>query len=307
MQTLKIATRSSPLALWQANYVAEQLKQIHPALTVELVPMTTKGDKILNQPLATIGGKGLFIKELEQGLLDHKADIAVHSMKDVPVSWADDFDVPVILERADARDAFVSNDYANLAQLPDNAIVGTSSLRRQAQLYQHYPQLQIKSLRGNINTRLNQLDQGDYHAIILASVGLQRLAFHERIKQYLEPEQMLPAIGQGALGIECRQGDTEVYTLIQALHHQSTALCVNAERAFNQVLEGGCQAPIAAYAKLNDDNTQIYLRGLVGQSDGKVILMDDITGNSADAETLGQQLAEKLLSQGARQILQQYS
>ncbi|MGD8909544.1 MAG: hydroxymethylbilane synthase, partial [Chromatiales bacterium] len=242
-QTIRIATRKSPLAMWQAEHVAAELKRIHPKIVVEIQGMTTQGDKILDTPLAKIGGKGLFIKELEQGLLSGRADIAVHSMKDVPVELPEGLHLSVIMQRGDPRDAFVSNRYKSLDELPDGACVGTSSLRRQSQLAELRPQLQIKSLRGNVNTRLGKLDKGEYDAIILAAAGLIRLGFEERITAFISQEQSLPAIGQGAVGIECRSDDSRVNELIAPLHHPETASCVLAERAMNQRLNGGCQVP----------------------------------------------------------------
>ncbi len=300
---IRIATRKSPLAMWQAEHVAAALKAAHPGIDVELLGMSTQGDKILDTPLAKIGGKGLFVKELEQGMLEGSADIAVHSMKDVPVELPEGLHLPVIMEREDPRDAFVSNAYASLDELPLGAKVGTSSLRRQSQIMARRPDLELLPLRGNVNTRLRKLDEGEYDAIILAAAGLIRLEFAGRIRTFIEPEQSLPAIGQGAVGIECRADDARVNALIAPLHHSHTAIRVLAERAMNNRLEGGCQVPIAGHALLEGD--QLWLRGLVGSVDGKTIIQDEIRGPAADAETLGVTLAERLLDAGAAQILKE--
>ncbi len=299
--TLRIATRKSPLAVWQAEHVAAALRDAHPGLAVELVGMSTQGDKILDTPLARIGGKGLFVKELEQGMLAGTADIAVHSMKDVPVELPEGLHLPVIMAREDPRDAFVSNKFSTLDDLPQGARVGTSSLRRQCQLLERRPDLELIPLRGNVNTRLRKLDDGEYDAIILASAGLIRLGFNDRIRAFLEPDQSLPAIGQGAIGIECREDDERVNALIAPLHHQATATCVLAERAMNHRLEGGCQVPIAGHAVLEGE--QIRLRGLVGSLDGKTIIRGEQRGGAAEAEALGVALAEQLLADGADEIL----
>ncbi|EGV06001.1 hydroxymethylbilane synthase [Haemophilus pittmaniae HK 85] len=298
---LKIATRQSPLALWQANFVKHQLETLHPGLRVELVPMVTKGDVILDSPLAKIGGKGLFVKELEAALLDGRADIAVHSMKDVPMEFPQGLGLSVICRREDPRDAFVSNKYAALADLPAGAVVGTSSLRRQCQLKQLRPDLQVHSLRGNVGTRLSKLDQGEYDAIILASAGLIRLGLAERIRSFIEVEQSLPAVGQGAVGIECRIDDLVVQQLLAPLADQQTTLCVLAERAMNRRLQGGCQVPIGGYAII--ENEQLWLRALVGELDGSQIIRAEGRGDLTTAEQLGVQIAESLLAQGAGQIL----
>ncbi|MCU7810247.1 MAG: hydroxymethylbilane synthase [Candidatus Thiodiazotropha sp. (ex Notomyrtea botanica)] len=300
-QTIRIATRKSPLAMWQAEHVAAELKKAHPGIEVELLGMTTQGDKILDTPLAKIGGKGLFIKELEQGLLSGEADIAVHSMKDVPVELPEGLHLPVIMQREDPRDAFVSNNYKSLDELPQGACVGTSSLRRQSQLAERRPDLKIKSLRGNVNTRLRKLDEGEYDAIILAAAGLKRLGFEERITALIGPEQSLPAIGQGAVGIECRADDAQTNALISPLHHDDTAVCVRAERSMNQRLNGGCQVPIAGYAMLESGN--LWLRGLVGEPDGSDIIRGEVEGATDEAEAMGIGLAERLLEWGADEIL----
>lgn len=298
---LKIATRQSPLALWQANFVKERLENIHPTLTVELVPMVTKGDVILDTPLAKIGGKGLFVKELENALLEKRADIAVHSMKDVPMQFPEGLELSVICKREDPRDAFVSNHYGSLDELPEGAIVGTSSLRRQCQLKQLRPDLDIRSLRGNVGTRLNKLDDGEYDAIILAAAGLIRLGMKERIASFIDVTTSLPAAGQGAVGIECRSDDHLVQALLSPLADEETTVCVKAERAMNERLQGGCQVPIGGYAVL--ENNQIYLRALVGELDGSSIIQAEGKSAVEKAEELGIRIAEQLLEQGADHIL----
>jgi len=302
MQVIRIATRKSPLAVWQAEHVSTALQREHPDLVVELVCMTTQGDRILDAPLAKIGGKGLFVKELEQGMLEGRADIAVHSMKDVPVELPDGLHLPVIMCREDPRDAFVSNRYASLDDVPTGGCVGTSSLRRQCQLAERRPDLRIAPLRGNVNTRLKKLDAGEFDAIILAAAGLKRLRFADRITAYLEPRQSLPAIGQGSIGIECRADDARVNRLIAPLHHPDTHVCVTAERAMNHRLMGGCQVPIAGYAELIEG--EVHLRGLVGEPDGSLILRSERRGPAADANAIGEALAEELLRRGADRIMQ---
>ncbi|GAA6166983.1 hydroxymethylbilane synthase [Sessilibacter corallicola] len=302
-KTLRIATRESALALWQAEYVKAELERIHPDLSVELCPMTSRGDKILDVPLAKVGGKGLFVKELETSMLAGETDIAVHSMKDVPMEFPEGLGLAVICPREDPRDALVSNTYDSFDALPQGAIVGTSSLRRQCQLSSIRPDLEIRFLRGNVNTRLAKLDAGEYDAIILAAAGLIRLEMAERIKQFLEPELSLPAGGQGAVGIECRTDDEQVLALLKPLHDDATAIRVTAERAMNRRLEGGCQVPIGCYAELEGE--EVWLRGLVGRPDGTVILSDEVRGPKAEASELGIQLAERLLSAGAGDILQE--
>ncbi|HHW7506252.1 TPA: hydroxymethylbilane synthase [Mannheimia haemolytica] len=298
---LRIATRQSPLALWQANFVKSELEKHFPQLSVELVTMVTKGDIILDTPLAKIGGKGLFVKELELALLENRADIAVHSMKDVPMSFPEGLGLAVICEREDPRDAFVSNNYYSLEDLPKGAVVGTSSLRRQCQLMAKYPHLEVKSLRGNVGTRLSKLDNGEYDAIILASAGLIRLGLKERIRSYISVEQSLPAAGQGAVGIETRANDERVLNYIAKLNHNSTACCVMAERAMNTRLQGGCQVPIGGYATLNGD--ELTLNALVGSLDGSQIIRASAKGDKQEAEQLGILVAEQLLAQGADKIL----
>jgi hydroxymethylbilane synthase len=300
-ETLKIATRKSPLAMWQAEHAAAILTRLHPDLAVEIVGMTTRGDKILDAPLAKVGGKGLFVKELEQGMLEGIADIAVHSMKDVPVDFPEGLHLAVIMDREDPLDAFVSNRFERLDDLPEGACVGTSSLRRQCQLAARRPDLRIEPLRGNVNTRLRKLDDGEYDAIILAAAGLKRLGFAERIRARIAVEDSLPAIGQGAIGIECRSDDDRVHALIEPLHHQETAQRVLAERAMNAKLQGGCQVPVAGHA-VHDGDT-LYLRGLVGTPDGKQVLRAEGRAPAAEAEVLGERIADDLLAQGADAIL----
>jgi len=305
MTTVRIATRESALALWQAEYVKAQLEHFHQDINVVLVPMTTKGDIWLDTPLAKIGGKGLFVKELEVAMLEDRADIAVHSMKDLPVDFPPGLDLEVICPREDPRDAFVSNTYASLSDLPQGAIVGTSSLRRQCQLKSKRPDLDIRDLRGNVNTRLRKLDEGQYDAIILAAAGLIRLKMSERIAQTIEPEEMLPANGQGAVGIECRLNDDTIKALLAPLECNATRIRVLTERAMNKALEGGCQVPIASYSVISADGKDVHLRGLVGAVDGSEIIESEITGPVEQGEALGNTLAQELLSRGADRILQQ--
>ena len=302
-RTLRIATRQSLLALWQAEFVKARLEELHPDLNVELVTMVTRGDKILDTPLAKIGGKGLFVKELEVSMLEGRADIAVHSMKDVPMEFPEGLGLSVICERETPTDAFVSNTYNHFDELPQGAVVGTSSLRREVQLRERRPDLEIKTLRGNVQTRLGKLDAGEYDAIILASAGLIRLELKDRIKHQIDSTESLPAGGQGAVGIECRMDDLETQALLAPLNHDETAARVIAERAMNKRLEGGCQVPIGCYAELEGD--QLWLRGLVGRPDGTLVLRDDIRGHKESAEALGIELAEKLLAAGAGEILEQ--
>lgn len=300
-QLIRIATRQSPLALWQAEHVRQLLCAQHPDLEVTLVPMVTKGDVILDTPLAKVGGKGLFVKELELALLEQRADIAVHSMKDVPVEFPDGLGLVCICERDDPHDALVSNHYDSLDALPQGAIVGTSSLRRQCQLRAARPDLHIKDLRGNVGTRLSKLDNGEYDAIILAAAGLRRLGLEARIRARLSVQQSLPAVGQGAIGIECRLDDARIRALLAPLNHADTADRVVAERAMNNRLQGGCQVPIGSYAELTGD--QLYLRALVGAPDGSRLLQAEIRGPRTEAEQLGSALAEQLLDAGAGSIL----
>lgn len=298
---LRIATRQSPLALWQAHYVKDRLMACHPGLQVELVPLVTKGDVILDTPLAKVGGKGLFVKELETALLENRADIAVHSMKDVPVEFPPGLGLVTICEREDPRDAFVSNQFDSLDALPEGSVVGTSSLRRQCQIAELRPDLIIRSLRGNVGTRLSKLDKGEYDAIILAVAGLKRLQLPDRVRVALPPELSLPAVGQGAVGIECRLDDQHTRDLLAPLNHDETAIRVLAERAMNTRLEGGCQVPIGSYAELFDG--ELWLRALVGSPDGEQVIRGERRGKPEDAEQLGVALADELLERGARAIL----
>ncbi|MDH3934260.1 MAG: hydroxymethylbilane synthase [Gammaproteobacteria bacterium] len=298
---LHIATRKSPLALWQANYVRDALLARNPGLDVELLTMTTQGDKILDTPLAKVGGKGLFVKELELGMLEGRADLAVHSMKDVPVEFPDGLGLAAILPREDPRDALISNKFSSIDGLPRGARVGTSSLRRQCQLNARRPDLEILDLRGNVNTRLKKLDDGEYDAILLAAAGVKRMGWEERITELLEPEQFIPAIGQGAIGIEIRLDDERVRSLVGELNDQQTAIRITAERALNEALQGGCQVPIAGYSEIS--HGVILLRALVGRPDGSELVQGVISGKPEDAAELGQVLADDLLSRGAREIL----
>jgi hydroxymethylbilane synthase len=301
MKVLRIATRKSPLALWQAEEVSARLRALHPGLSVELVKLTTQGDKILDSPLSKVGGKGLFTKELEQSLLAGEADIAVHSMKDVPVEVEAGLEVAVILERADPFDAFVSNRFSRFDEIAEDSHIGTSSLRRQAQLLTRFPKLKITSLRGNVGTRLQKLDDGRYDAVILAAAGLERLGLAGRIRERISPEISLPAIGQGAIGIESRRHDAAVARLIQPLNHAVTAICVQAERSLNRRLNGGCQVPIAGFAELKDN--QLRLRGRVIDPAGGRLIKSELSGPAQEAETIGLKVAEALLQQGASEIL----
>ncbi len=298
-----IATRQSPLALWQAEHVQRRLLEAHPGLEVELLKMNTQGDIILDSPLAKIGGKGLFVKELEQGLMDGRADIAVHSMKDVPVELPEGLHLPVILEREDPRDAFVSNQYTSFEALPQGAKLGTSSLRRQCQLSALRPDLEVISLRGNVGTRLRKLDEGQYDAIILAAAGLMRLKLTDRIAGKIATDTCLPAIGQGAVGIECRVDDPRVNDIIKILDDEATHIRVAAERALNHRLEGGCQVPIGGFAEI--DGHKLRLRALVGSPDGREMIRGEVNGTVDEAEKMGIELAEDLLSRGADRILKE--
>ena len=300
-KTLRIATRKSPLALWQAEHVKARLEAHHPGLKVELVKMTTKGDQILNSPLSKIGGKGLFIKELEQGMLAGDADIAVHSMKDVPYEVPAGFELGAILKRENPFDAFVSNKFDKISDLPQGAKVGTCSMRRIVQLKATRPDLEILDLRGNVNTRLQKLDDGEFDAIILVCAGLIRLEFEDRIKQQIPAEQSLPAVGQGAVGIEIREGDQAILDLIAPLVDTETTYRINAERAMNAQLEGGCSVPIAGYSTIDGD--QMTLTGLVGNVESGVILKERVSGHVNEAEQLGVALADQLISLGAKDIL----
>lgn len=302
VQSLRIATRASPLALWQARHIKAELERLHGAIAVELLPITTQGDRLLDSTLAAVGGKGLFVKELEQALLDGRADLAVHSMKDVPVDFPPGLGLVAICAREDPSDALVSTRFATLAELPDGARVGTASLRRRCQLLARFPRLQVIELRGNVNTRLARLDRGDFDALILASAGLCRLGFAERIAARLDPAVSLPAAGQGALGIESRCDDHRVQDLVAPLADARTTACVTAERAFNLRLQGGCQVPVASYAEWLDGD-RLRLRGLVGAVDGSRLLAAERTGPAAAAAGLGVGLGDALLDQGAGELL----
>jgi hydroxymethylbilane synthase len=301
MKKIKIATRKSPLALWQAEFVKAELEKHHKGIEVELVKMSTRGDEILGTSLAKIGGKGLFIKELEVGMLEGIADIAVHSMKDVPYELPEQFELGAILKRENPTDAFVSNNYKCVEDLPLGAKVGTCSNRRIVQIKSLRPDLQILDLRGNVNTRLKKLDDGEFDAIILASAGLIRLGFEERITRQMSFYQSLPAVGQGAVGIEIRKNDTQILELIKPLIDSETTLRLTAERAMNAKLEGSCSAPIAGFATIVDDSLNI--KGLVGDVNNNITLTSSVSGNKNNAKQLGEKLAENLLNQGAKKLL----
>jgi hydroxymethylbilane synthase len=303
MQPLRIATRKSPLALWQSEHVAARLRAAHPGLQVELVPMSTRGDQVLDRSLAAIGGKGLFLKELELAMARGEADCAVHSLKDVPMELEPGFALAAILARADHADAFVGNDFDGIDALPRGARVGTSSLRRQAQLRARRPDLELLDLRGNVNTRLAKLDAGEYDAIVLACAGLQRLGFESRIRARLDAPDWLPAPAQGAIAIECRDGDPAVHALCAALDDALTRTCVEAERAMNRALHGSCHVPVAALAQLEEGGARIVLRGLVGSAaDGRMVRAE-VAGAAAAPELLGVQVARRLLDAGAGEFL----
>lgn len=300
MTTLRIATRKSPLALWQSEYVADCLRRAHPGLQVVLVPMSTRGDEVLDRSLAAIGGKGLFLKELELAMLRGEADCAVHSLKDVPMELDPPFVLPAILPRHDPADAFISNTHATLLALPQGARVGTSSLRRQAQVRALRPDLQLSDLRGNVNTRLAKLDQGDYDGIILAVAGLERLGLGARISERLQPPHWLPAPAQGAVAVECAGG--EMLHLMAALDDAPTRACVEAERAMNRTLHGSCHVPVAAIARWQDETT-LHLQGMVGSAEDGRAVRAEASGAAADPEALGQQVAQRLLAAGAGALL----
>lgn len=304
LKTISIATRKSPLALWQAEHVKAQLQQHHPELEVDLVSMQTQGDRILDKPLSLVGGKGLFIKELEQALYEHRADIAVHSMKDVTIDMPEGLQLPVILERGNPHDAFISEKYKRISDLPQAAVVGTSSLRRKCQLMAWRGDLVIKDLRGNVGTRLNKLDDGEYDAIILAVAGLIRLGLEDRISEIIPADIILPAIGQGAIGIQMRTGDNDVMEMLASLNHKTTQQRVETERVVSRRLFGGCQLPIAAYSEIGQETVKIS--GMVGRIDGSEIIKDSVVGHLQERESLGLQLAETLLKNGADVILKEY-
>lgn len=311
-KSIKIATRQSPLALWQAEHIKSRLENLYPDINIELLKMVTKGDKILDTPLAKIGGKGLFVKELEQAMFDGRADIAVHSLKDVPMVLPEGLTLGAYCTRAEPTDAFVSNRFSSLADLPKGSVVGTSSLRRQCQLKHHRPDLQIKTLRGNVGTRLSKLDDGDYDAIILATSGLKRIGLENRIRHEVDTNISLPAVGQGALAIECRANDQALLDLLAPFNDNNDKLCLLAERALNRHLEGGCQVPIACFALFNKQQNELWLRGRVGKEDGtkllqaekKITLVSSQNERETQAESLGITVAKELIEQGAGEILQ---
>lgn len=296
-----IASRESQLALWQARHIQSRLQELYPDTSVEILGMTTTGDQILDSPLARIGGKGLFVKELETALEDGRADLAVHSMKDVPMNLPAGFALAATGEREDPRDAFVSNHYPRLEDLPEGSVVGTSSLRRQSQLQARLPSLKVESLRGNLQTRLRKLDDGQYAAIILAAAGLKRLGLEHRITAYIEPEQSIPAVGQGALGIEIRADRDDMRSLLAPLNHAETAACVEAERAFSRALAGSCTVPLGAYATLQE--AQLRMIGFVASVDGSDMLRAEVCGSALHADALGRKLAVQLIALGAERIL----
>ncbi len=303
MRTVRIATRKSRLALWQAEYVADAIIRHCPNLNIELLPMTTKGDKILDRSLAKIGGKGLFVKELEHAILTGEADLAVHSMKDMPAEMPDGLSIVSVMQREDPRDALVSERVDNISRLPEGASVGTSSLRRQSQLLRLRPDLDIRPLRGNVETRLKRIEEGKFHAIILATAGLNRLGLAHRISAHIDPAEMLPAVGQGAIGIQCRLDDRELIENLAALNHPATKSQVDAERGFSRQLGGSCQSPIAGHAVLDGDN--LVLTGRVAMPDGSLIIEGRKSGKIDDAPRIGFELAQELLKQGADEILEQ--
>lgn len=296
-----IASRESQLALWQARHIQSRLQELYPDTSVEILGMTTTGDQILDSPLARIGGKGLFVKELETALEDGRADLAVHSMKDVPMNLPAGFALAATGEREDPRDAFVSNHYQRLEDLPEGSVVGTSSLRRQSQLQARLPSLKVESLRGNLQTRLRKLDDGQYAAIILAAAGLKRLGLEHRITAFIEPEQSIPAVGQGALGIEIRADRDDMRSLLAPLNHAETAACVEAERAFSRALAGSCTVPLGAYATLHE--AQLRMIGFVASVDGSDMLRAEVCGSALHADALGRKLAAQLIALGAERIL----
>lgn len=298
---LVIASRESPLAMWQALHIQSRLQALYPQTTVEILGMTTTGDQILDTPLAKVGGKGLFVKELETALEDGRADLAVHSMKDVPMNLPVGFLMAATGEREDPRDAFVSNDFASLEDLPVGSIVGTSSLRRQSQLQARLPHLKIESLRGNLQTRLRKLDEGQYAAIILAAAGLIRLGLNARIRSVISPKLSIPAVGQGALGIEISASRPDLLSILAPLNHADTQVCVEAERAMSRALAGSCTVPLGAYATCEAEN--IHITGFVASVDGKQMLIETASGNRNQADALGKQLANQLLEKGANDIL----
>ena len=303
MKKIKIATRNSPLAIWQAEFVKKELVKAHTNIDIELIGITTEGDRFLESSLSNIGGKGLFIKELEEALLRNDADIAVHSMKDVVINLPENLVIPVIMKREDSRDVFISSRYNQIDTIPENTIIGTSSLRRQSQILRLCPNVVMKDLRGNVDTRLGKLDKGEFDAIVLAAAGVKRLGLSERITQYIPYPLLLPAVGQGAIGIECRANDSVIQELIFPLNDVETSVCVSAERAFSRRLQGGCQLPIAAHALI--EGKEIKLKGLVARLDGSEIIQSEQKGDVGNIERIGKLLAESLLERGADVILEE--
>jgi hydroxymethylbilane synthase len=302
---LVIASRESALAMWQAKHIQQSLQALYPNCDIEILGMTTTGDQILDTPLAQIGGKGLFIKELETALLDGRADLAVHSMKDVPMNLPDEFLLAAVSKREDARDAFVSNRYQKIEDLPAGSIVGTSSLRRQSQLKARFPHLKVETLRGNLQTRLRKLDEGQYDGIILAAAGLIRLQLGDRIRQLISTDDSIPAVGQGALGIEINAQRQDLLEVLAPLNDATTHACVAAERAFSRALAGSCTVPLGAYANSADAQT-IHIQGFVAALDGSTVLKNQLVGQLSQAEQLGASLAQALIAQGAREVLNDY-
>jgi hydroxymethylbilane synthase len=298
---ITIATRESALAMWQAHHIRQQLQALYPQIEIKILGMTTTGDQILDKTLSKIGGKGLFVKELEQAMQEGRADIAVHSLKDVPMVMPEGFVLAAIGEREDPRDAFVSGQFKKLEELPPGSVVGTSSLRRQCQIQARFPALKIESLRGNVQTRLRKLDEGQYAAIILAAAGLKRLGLGERITSLLPTEQSLPAVGQGAIGIECRAGRDDLIALLAPLNHPGTAACVTAERGMSRALAGSCQVPLGGFAEIADG--VLRLRGFVSSVDGVRVVRSEVSGQPGEAEQLGAELAQRLIGMGADKIL----
>ena len=298
---ITIATRESALAMWQAHHVRQQLQTLYPQIEIKILGMTTTGDQILDKTLSKIGGKGLFVKELEQAMQEGRADIAVHSLKDVPMVMPEGFVLAAIGEREDPRDAFVSKQFKKLEELPPGSVVGTSSLRRQCQIQARFPALKIESLRGNVQTRLRKLDEGQYAAIILAAAGLKRLGLGERITSLLPTEQSLPAVGQGAIGIECRAGRDDLVALLAPLNHSITAACVTAERGMSRALAGSCQVPLGGFAEIADG--VLRLRGFVSSVDGVRVVRSEVSGKAEEAEQIGKELAQRLIGMGADKIL----
>ncbi|NPA17251.1 MAG: hydroxymethylbilane synthase [Aquificae bacterium] len=300
---IRIGTRKSKLALWQANYIASQLKKHYPDIQVELVKIVTKGDKILDVPLAKVGGKGLFVKEIEEAMLRNEIDIAVHSLKDVPTYFPEGLGLVAITEREDPRDAFLSVKYSSIDEMPEGAVLGTSSLRRKAQIMLKRGDLEIRDLRGNVDTRIRKLEEGQYDGIILAYAGLKRLGLEGKVRQVFEPDFMIPAVAQGFLGIEARLDDEETRKIVSVLNHRESEIRAKAERAFLKTLEGGCQVPLAAYSEIDGDKLKVT--GFVSDLEGKRVFRDSMEGPPEEAERIGTALAEKLLDMGAREVLQE--